>query len=68
MPQVMVHELAALLSKLTADYRSSLLRFLSDLAVQWGRWKERRGDGAFSKALEVRKSDEKTKKINKLGR
>ena len=52
----MVHEVAALLSKLTADYRSWLpLRFLSDLALQWGRWKERGGDGAFSKALEVTK-------------
>lgn len=53
-PKVMVHEVAALLSKLTADYRSWLpLRFLSDLALQWGRWKERGGDGAFSKALEL---------------
>ena len=50
----MVHEAAGCLSSLTADLRSSVpLRGLADLALQWGRWKERNGDGAFSKALEA---------------
>ena len=51
----MVHEVAASLSKLTAD----LLRILCDLALHWGRWKERGGDGALSKALEVRDGKKK---------